>query len=278
MVTWWVTVNEPTVVAVLGHLEGLWPPGERSLRSTFAALRGLLRMHAAASAGDHPISALHGRPAQMSIAHHERRFVPRDPSSRVDRAVSEAARLPLQSLVSAQLHRGPPARSRRPRRASSRARRIAHLPRAEPLHQRSRVARPRSTRNALRPPRGGAGPAACRASVGRSTPVRCAARSPISGESSGCPSSSPRTVWPTTTTSCARRICVITLAQSSMRSRTGVDVRGYLYWTAWDNFEWAEGYTKRFGLIAVDRETQERIPKPSAQLFAEICRTREVPP
>jgi beta-glucosidase/6-phospho-beta-glucosidase/beta-galactosidase len=57
----------------------------------------------------------------------------------------------------------------------------------------------------------------------------------------------------------------------------GVDVRGYLFWTAWDNFEWAEGYTKRFGLIAVDRDTQARTPKPSAALFAEICRTREVP-
>jgi beta-glucosidase len=58
---------------------------------------------------------------------------------------------------------------------------------------------------------------------------------------------------------------------------SGVDVRGYLYWTAWDNFEWVEGYTKRFGLIAVDRQTLERIPKPSAALFAEICRTGELP-
>jgi beta-glucosidase/6-phospho-beta-glucosidase/beta-galactosidase len=57
----------------------------------------------------------------------------------------------------------------------------------------------------------------------------------------------------------------------------GVDVRGYLYWTAWDNFEWAEGYTKRFGLFAVDRETLERIAKPSAALYAEICRTRSLP-
>ena len=57
----------------------------------------------------------------------------------------------------------------------------------------------------------------------------------------------------------------------------GVDVRGYLYWTAWDNFEWAEGYTQRFGLFSVDRETQERIAKPSAAVFAEICRTRTIP-
>jgi len=57
----------------------------------------------------------------------------------------------------------------------------------------------------------------------------------------------------------------------------GADVRGYLHWTAWDNFEWAEGYTKRFGLYAVDRETLSRTPKPSAAVFAEICRTRSVP-
>ena len=57
----------------------------------------------------------------------------------------------------------------------------------------------------------------------------------------------------------------------------GVDVRGYLYWTAWDNFEWAEGYTQRFGLFAVDRTTLERVAKPSAALYAEICRTRSIP-
>src|SRR5438309_12017818 len=57
----------------------------------------------------------------------------------------------------------------------------------------------------------------------------------------------------------------------------GADVRGYLHWTAWDNFEWDEGYTKRFGLYRVDRETVSRTPKPSAALFAEICRTRSVP-
>ncbi|WP_280402657.1 glycoside hydrolase family 1 protein [Nocardia carnea] len=44
----------------------------------------------------------------------------------------------------------------------------------------------------------------------------------------------------------------------------GVDIRGYFYWSALDNFEWMLGYTPRFGLIAVDRETQRRTPKNSA--------------
>jgi len=52
----------------------------------------------------------------------------------------------------------------------------------------------------------------------------------------------------------------------------GVDVRGYLHWSAFDNFEWAEGYRPKFGLIAVDREDGfRREPKPSAYAFARVA-------
>jgi beta-glucosidase len=55
----------------------------------------------------------------------------------------------------------------------------------------------------------------------------------------------------------------------------GLDVRGYFAWSAFDNFEWMYGYAKTFGLIAVDRETQERFPKPSARWLGEIARQNE---
>lgn len=50
----------------------------------------------------------------------------------------------------------------------------------------------------------------------------------------------------------------------------GFDVRGYFHWSVMDNYEWAEGYSKRFGIIHVDYETQKRTPKLSAQWFGRV--------
>jgi len=57
----------------------------------------------------------------------------------------------------------------------------------------------------------------------------------------------------------------------------GVPLKGYFHWTCFDNFEWAEGYSAQFGLAANDLVTQERSLRPSARVFAEICRTGLVP-
>ena len=50
----------------------------------------------------------------------------------------------------------------------------------------------------------------------------------------------------------------------------GVEVRGYFVWSLLDNFEWAEGYSKRFGLVYVDFATQERVPKDSAAWYRQV--------
>ena len=52
----------------------------------------------------------------------------------------------------------------------------------------------------------------------------------------------------------------------------GIDVRGYIHWSLLDNFEWIMGYRPKFGLVAVDRQTQERRIKPSAHYLGAIAR------
>ena len=52
----------------------------------------------------------------------------------------------------------------------------------------------------------------------------------------------------------------------------GIPVEGYMHWSLVDNFEWAEGFEPRFGLIAVDYATQTRTPRTAYDVFAEICR------
>jgi len=57
----------------------------------------------------------------------------------------------------------------------------------------------------------------------------------------------------------------------------GIDVGGYTYWSLMDNFEWAFGYVPQFGLISVDRETQQRTLKPSARWLSQIARANALP-
>ncbi|RII19658.1 Bifunctional beta-D-glucosidase/beta-D-fucosidase [Streptomyces sp. YIM 130001] len=57
----------------------------------------------------------------------------------------------------------------------------------------------------------------------------------------------------------------------------GADVRGYFLWSLLDNFEWAYGYSKRFGAVYVDYETQNRVPKSSARWYAKAAATGRLP-
>jgi beta-glucosidase len=276
MVTWWVTINEPSVVAILGNLEGLWPPGERSLPRALRALRGLLRMHAAAAQAITTVSAEHGRDAQISFAHHERRLVPRTPGSRVEETL---AALPdylfnrwfLRSCVAGKV--------------------LAPIGRGEVLPGLAGSL----TYLGLNHYANEAVSLDLRAPGMLFTRHEAVPGFPLSSAGWAIDPDAFRTAMINLWEEFGLPILVTEngvaddhdeLRPAYLRDHlnavadaldAGVDVRGYLHWTAWDNFEWAEGYTKRFGLFAVDRATQERIAKPSAALYAEICRTRALP-
>ncbi len=81
------------------------------------------------------------------------------------------------------------------------------------------------------------------------------------------------------TTDDSRRIAFVegALAGVARCLRDGIDVRGYFYWSMLDNFEWLLGYRPRFGLIGVDRTTQKRTVKPSAEFLGRIARANATP-
>jgi beta-glucosidase len=68
------------------------------------------------------------------------------------------------------------------------------------------------------------------------------------------------------------------LYASARAIRDGANLAGYYIWSLLDNFEWAYGYQKRFGIVFVDFETQRRIPKSSAAFFAATAKANTIAP
>jgi beta-glucosidase len=57
----------------------------------------------------------------------------------------------------------------------------------------------------------------------------------------------------------------------------GAPVRGYYHWTLADNFEWAEGWSAHFGLYSMDRATQDRFPRSSAEIYSRVATANALP-
>lgn len=275
-VTWWITVNEPAVLAVFGYLYAEWPPLQPSIRGFLAALEGLARMHAAAYRAVHVVAEARGWSARVSVAHHERPVRALDPHSPIHRAVAVLPnaifnRWFLRACTGGRLL--PPV---------GYGQSIAGLRDSLDYLALNYYSEERVRFNRRRPRElfaesvvpdglpissfgwpidaGGLGRALERLGEGFQLPILITENGVADEDDELRP-----------------QFLVDHLGAVCDAIDSGADVRGYLHWTAMDNFEWAEGYSKRFGLLAVDRDSLERRAKPSAALFAEICRTRVVP-
>ena len=276
-VEWWVTINEPNVQAVMGYLSGEWPPGVCSLPAAFGALRGQLRMHAAATAALRTVAARHARRARISVAHHVRGMLPANPTSTLDRL----ACLPVDVLTNRWWPRA--CRSGRLLPPVGRGQRVPGAAGSLDWLGLNYYCDDLVRFAALRPSQLFSDrfpdPRMPKSSFGWAIDAGGLHRVlhelwdefalPIVITENGVADEADEL---------RPQFLIDHLEALARAAAEGVDVRGYMHWTSMDNFEWAEGYTQRFGLFAVDRMTLERTPKTSAGVFARICRSGEIQP
>lgn len=274
----WCTVNEPTVFAGHGYVYGRFPPGRRHDAVAYVRVQAnMLRAHAAA------YRAIHERQPQSSVglAHHLQLIEPIDPRKVSDRRAAALYDLALNGLVLDALAHG---------------------------HGRGLLA---ALAGDLTMVRGTADYLGVnyysKYLVGfdlrrpltlftrHEVPPDAIPMDPGAGNTFGA--TSPGGIYPVLHKAAAlglpiyitehgiadaedtRRpnVVVQTLRAVHRAIEDGLPVRGYYHWSLLDNFEWADGWSARFGLIALNPATQVRVHRRSAWVYAAVCRSNGVP-
>lgn len=270
--TRWCTINEPNVYASLGYVTGEFPPGVRDLRTASTVLKHMLQAHARA------YRHIHERQpdAEVGLAHNLRFFDPANPNNLRDRAAAALHDLWFNRTTPAAVWKGwwlpplgfGPAFAQRHTLdwlglnyytrdlvAFDREGNIAglarteHSPEAEPLEGGYGELYPEGLARALK--------RLARLGI------------PIHITENGIPDRDDDQ---------RPRALLLHLHQLWQAIQENIPVKSYYHWTLVDNFEWAEGWTLRFGLIELDPETQVRTARPSADLYAAIARGNAITP
>jgi beta-glucosidase len=268
----WVTINEPMILVTRGWFLGNWPPSKSNFPLAMRVMRNLLHAHAEAY---HTIHAIQPQ-AQVGYAKHVRLFEAKRKGNRLDRYAAGIKRWLFEHVWVAATKDGllrPPLSTlqNEPRIANSydfiglnyyTRDYVQFTP--NPLALFGEQSFPR-TGELSDPGRDGAFShfdpeglyQVCR-EVTRFHPGVS-----IYITENGVPDRDDqfRPRW-----------LVAHLTQLHRAIEDGCNVRGYFHWTLVDNFEWAEGWALRFGLYALDPQTQARTARPSAHLYAAIAR------
>ena len=277
-VRYWITINEPLVYIRMHYVQGLGPPGARDLRQALTVTGHLIRAHAAAYQILHAARRTAQPAPRVSIAHHVPEFWPCRWWSPTDRWITDVTDRIFNLAFLQALTEG---------RASI------------PGLITWRVPEARATldylgvnfygRQFIRwTPEAGVWPGtSCdlghhtrqvteRTSLGWDVHPESFRRMLVRLKELALPLLV--TENGTYMTDDARREAfIVRHIQALARAmRAGSPVIGYCYWSLLDNFEWAEGFTPRFGIVEVDYATQERRVRDSARRYAEVCRTNRI--
>ena len=269
----WCTFNEPNVYVYLGYFLGEFPPGRKGRFLQAARVtRNLCLAHAAAYRTIHALQPQ----ARVGWAQHYVVFKPRRPESAMDRwfcafvdrrfndnfaetIETGSAPFPLNK-VGMQLHEARGTCDYVGINYYSRLRAGFHFNSPQTMFFKLTVPphKPQGD-HGIEVPYGEAYPEGLRRAVERFNSFR----KPIYILENGVPDRADRIrPW----------VIQSSVEQMEMLLREGVDLRGYFHWSLTDNFEWNEGWHLRFGLVELDPATQQRRPRPSAQIYSEIIK------
>ncbi|MDL1912655.1 glycoside hydrolase family 1 protein [Chloroflexi bacterium CFX6] len=270
--TLWCTFNEPTGYALNGYvgggLSGNWPPGRNNLRQAMRVQANMIRTHAAAYHAIHQIQP----EARVGIAVHYRALAPRHGWSPLDRLLTNNAANMLNKIFPTALSNG----------VVRSALGTIRVPEAKGTqdyfgfnyytknHVSFDLRKPESmfsnasyARDADLSDKGFLANEPEGMFEGLKWVVRTFPNLPILVSENGFADAEDR-VRP--------RYIAQHIHQMWRAVNFNLPVKGYFHWTLVDNFEWDQGWTLRFGLWALDVETQKRTKRPSADLYAEICK------
>lgn len=258
-VKYWLTINEPTVYVVQGYVLGEWPPFRKSAWGTATRVfANLARAHRDAYRAIHR----HRPDAMVSFAHSAPLIVPCDPTRMQDRMAARVrdallnhaffslagARSGLLDFVGLNYYYRVIVQG-----AGTGLQRVLGRTCNEAHHARGPVS---DIGWEIHP-------------EGLTAILRSYARY-------GLPILITENGVATENETLRRDFLVWHLRSLAAAIDAGVRVFGYCYWSLIDNFEWAHGTHPRFGLVAVNYDTQQRVPRPAAALFAEVCRTNRL--
>lgn len=276
-VTLWCTINEPNVYAYMGYVIGSFPPGAHSIPRMAAVLRQMLLAHGRAYRLIHRLQS----GVQVGLAHNLRVFLPVNPASALDRwATAFSDQIGNVSTLEA-ITQGrltfPVGLGQRvtylldscdfiglnyysPSRVAFDLRKPGHLF----VHQTVDPAAELSETTSNGEPYGEIYPQGLYLALTR----LAAYGKPIYITETGVPDGQDA-VRP--------RFLVTHAAETWRAIQAGADVRGIYHWTLVDNFEWAEGWSLRFGLYELDLDSGARTARTSAAVYARMAAANGIP-